>query len=119
MKKIYKFDFSKYSYVIDEENHEFKIFRFDEEDITNKAMNNPLLDLLLAYDNLKEEYDKLKEELDKLKYPTTTGHWIEKIVRGSLGLFCSECGCQNDTICPSSYCQNCGSLMTTEKLSEN
>ena len=64
MKKIYKFDFSKYSYVIDEENHEFKIFRFNEEDITDKVMSNPLLDLMLAYDNLKEEYDKLHVKMN-------------------------------------------------------
>ena len=116
MKKLYKFDFSKYTYIYDK--GALTILR-GEEDITNQTYNNPLRDLMIAYDNLKEEYDKLQEELDNLKYPTTTGHWIEKIVRGSLGLVCSECGCQNDTICPSSYCQNCGSLMTTEKLSEN
>lgn len=115
MKKLYKFDFSKYTYIYDE--GALTILR-GEEDITNQTYNNPLRDLMIAYDNLKEEYDKLNEQLNN----NTKGHWIEKIIRGSLGLVCSECGCQHDTICESLYCQNCGSEMdvkATEKLSED
>lgn len=58
-KKEYKFDFSKYRYVVDSENNEFKVYRYDEE-VTDKVMNNPLLDLMIAYNNLKENYDRIQ-----------------------------------------------------------
>ena len=54
---ILKPDFSKYTYVFDDENHDFKILRFGEEDVTEQVMNNPLLDLMMAYNNLAKKYD--------------------------------------------------------------
>ena len=58
-KKEYKFGFSKYRYVVDSENNEFKVYRYNEE-VTDKVMNNPLLDLMIAYNNLKENYDRIQ-----------------------------------------------------------
>lgn len=60
-RREFKFDFSKYTYIIDEEKHDFLVYRYDE-DITKRVMNNPLLDLIIAYNALyeKTEEDKIK-----------------------------------------------------------
>ena len=53
---ILKPDFSKYTYVFDDYYHNPKILS-GEDDITEQVMNNPLLDLMIAYNNLAEKYD--------------------------------------------------------------
>lgn len=58
-RKEYRFDFSKYTYVVDDEKNDFRVYRYDE-DVTDKVMNNPLLDLLIAYNNLKENVDRIQ-----------------------------------------------------------
>ena len=58
-RREFKFDFSKYTYVIDEEKHDFLVYRYDE-DITKRVMNNPLLDLIIAYNALYEKQNKIK-----------------------------------------------------------
>lgn len=54
VRRLFTFDFSKYSFLCDDVDHDFRVYR-DDEDITNNVMNNPLLDLLLAYNNLYEK----------------------------------------------------------------
>lgn len=58
-RKEYRFDFSKYTYVVDDEKNDFRVYRYDE-DVTDRVMNNPLLDLLIAYNNLKENVDRIQ-----------------------------------------------------------
>lgn len=60
---ILKPDFSKYTYVFDDYYHNPKILRFGEEDVTEQVMNNPLLDLMMAYSNLAKKYDMAEKLL--------------------------------------------------------
>lgn len=43
--------------------------------------------------------------------PIKTGHWIERLVRGSKVLYCSVCGNGIDVIYEYDYCPNCGAKM--------
>lgn len=43
--------------------------------------------------------------------PVRHGRWIEGTSRGSYSIYCSYCGSQKETICPSEYCPACGALM--------
>lgn len=61
--KVYEFPHSKYVFTVDDEKHEFKVLRYGTEDVTDSVMNNPLQDLLLAYDSLSEQYESLKTSI--------------------------------------------------------
>lgn len=56
----------------------------------------------------------LSESIDKMPTieaePVQHGQWIEDVSRGSYSIYCSCCGCHKETICPSNYCPNCGSM---------
>ena len=39
------------------------------------------------------------------------GRWIETTVRGNQSIICSACSAENQTICPSNFCPNCGARM--------
>lgn len=60
----YTFDFSKYKYVINDKNNDFRVYRYDE-DRTDMVMNNPLLDLMIGYDNLANRITS-KEYINKI-----------------------------------------------------
>ena len=62
-RREFKFNFSKYTFIIDEERHDFLVYRYDEN-ITERVMNNPLLDLIIAYNSL---YEKTEKELTEIK----------------------------------------------------
>lgn len=53
-RRLFTFDFSKYRFLYDDVAHDFRVYK-DDEDITSYVMNNPLLDLLLGYNNLYQK----------------------------------------------------------------
>lgn len=113
-KRLYQFDFSKYTYSVDDEKNDFRVYRYNE-DITDRVMNNPLLDLLIAYDSLKANVDRMQrilpEELSNkhgewvelYNYPDEWDdcHWVFK---------CSLCEYHTESL--EDYCPNCGAKMT-------
>ena len=113
-KRLYQFDFSKYTYSVDDEKNEFRVYRYNE-DITDRVMNNPLLDLLIAYNNLKENVDRMQlilpeepsnkrgEWVELYNYPDEWGdcHWVYK---------CSLCEYLTESL--EDYCPNCRVKMT-------
>lgn len=59
-------EFSKYRYVIDtgsDGRDRFSVFRFDEN-ITSKVMNNVLLDLMMAYEQLNDKLSDMREPIE-------------------------------------------------------
>lgn len=59
----------------------------------------------------------LDTAIEALKQPTIEaepvrrGRWIETTVRGNQSIICSACSAENQTICPSNFCPNCGARM--------
>lgn len=113
-RKEYRFDFSKYTYVIDDEKNDFRVYRYGD-DITDRVMNNPLLDLLIAYNSLKENVDRIQhrlseetlkkhgkwEELYNYADEYDDCRWVYK---------CSICGHRSENL--DDYCSECGADMT-------
>ena len=114
-------EFSKYRYVIDtgsDGRDRFSVFRFDEN-ITSKVMNNVLLDLMMAYEQLN---DKLSDntELEKLKAADTKsvkrGKWFNSQGKARCETHCTRCygkimkdqtGAYIETL----FCPHCGADM--------
>ena len=114
-------EFSKYRYVIDtgsDGRDRFSVFRFDEN-ITSKVMNNVLLDLMMAYEQLN---DKLSDntELKKLKAADTKsvkrGKWFNPPGKARCETHCTRCygkimkdqtGAYIETL----FCPHCGADM--------
>ena len=51
--------------------------------------------------------------------PVRHGRWIDGTSRGSYSIYCSYCGSQKETICPSEYCPACGARMDAEEEEED
>ena len=112
--KEYRFDFSKYTYVVDDEKNDFRVYRHNE-DITDKVMNNPLLDLLIAYNNLKENVDRIQCLLPE-GLSRKHGEWVELYNYADeyddcrWVYKCSLCGHSTEIL--DNFCPNCGADMT-------
>ena len=106
-------EFSKYRYVIDtgsDGKDRFSVFRFDEN-ITSKVMNNVLLDLMMAYEQLNDKLSDIREPIEQGKKIETKSS--EKTFK------CACCNCKwtaesyvmiRTPMKPNAYCwcPNCG-----------
>ena len=113
-KRLYQFDFSKYTYSVDDEKNDFRVYRYNE-DITDSVMNNPLLDLLIAYDSLKANVDRMQRILPE-GLPNKHGEWVELYNYPDEWDDCHwvfKCSlCEYRTESLEDRCPNCGAKMT-------
>lgn len=87
-RKEYKFDFSMFTYVLDIDNADAKIFQ-GGKDITKAAMNRPLVELLVAYDALMCDFKEAKQLLRLA---------VDAIYKARQGECCSICNIPKDDL---------------------
>lgn len=69
-------------------------------------------DFIDGYNTAVKDISEAIKELPTIEAePVRHGRWIEGTSRGSFSIYCSYCGSQKETICPTDYCPACGALM--------
>ena len=70
-----------------------------------KSQSRGTIDDFISFEEL------VVKDLPSVQPIRPKGEWIEKTVRGSMSLVCSECGADLGSICETDFCPTCGADM--------